>query len=45
LNNEAVDKLNTVKFEIEKILEKETPPSVEEIPFCKNCGYREYCYS
>jgi CRISPR-associated exonuclease Cas4 len=45
LNNEAVDKLNTVKFEIEKILEKETPPLVEEIPFCKNCGYREYCYS
>lgn len=30
---------------IEKTILKETPPKIEKIPFCKNCAYREFCWS
>ncbi|QSQ08331.1 hypothetical protein H0A61_00653 [Koleobacter methoxysyntrophicus] len=34
----------TIK-DILRIMYMEVPPKVEKIPFCKNCGYREMCYS
>lgn len=30
---------------IQKIILIETPPKKEKIPFCKNCAYREFCWS
>lgn len=31
--------------EIENICQLEVPPKVCECKYCKNCGYREYCYA
>lgn len=30
---------------IEKIMLEEIPPKKERIPFCKNCAFREFCWS
>lgn len=31
--------------EIMSIINKEIPPPLVKIKYCKSCGYREYCYS
>lgn len=45
LNYADLEELNRAEIEIEKIIQSELPPPVVEINFCKNCGYREYCYA
>ncbi|WP_461205014.1 CRISPR-associated protein Cas4 [Clostridium sp. DL1XJH146] len=38
-------KLENIICDIEKICNENIPPKVEKIGYCKNCAYREYCYS
>lgn len=45
LDEENEKILDEMIKEIEKIFEMETPPEVKENHYCKNCGYREYCYA
>lgn len=45
LTKELEDELKDIIKEIEEIQEKNIPPELKKINFCKNCGYREYCYS
>lgn len=45
LTKELEDELKDIIKEIEEIQEKDIPPELKKINFCKNCGYREYCYS
>ena len=45
LTKELEDELKDIIKEIEDIQEKNIPPELKKINFCKNCGYREYCYS
>ena len=45
LTKELEEELKKIIKEIEKIQEEEEPPELKKINFCKNCGYKEYCYS
>lgn len=45
LNKESEEKLNEMIEDIQKICLKDLPPQVKKIGYCKNCGYREYCYA
>ena len=45
LDKEKLNELKNAESEIQKIIESETPPPVEKNNFCKNCGYREYCFA
>lgn len=45
LNEENEEKLHEMINDIEKIRLKESPPGVKKIGYCKNCGYKEYCYA
>jgi len=45
LTKELEEELKDIIKEIEEIQEKDIPPELKKINFCKNCGYREYCYS
>ncbi|MDK2821812.1 MAG: CRISPR-associated exonuclease Cas4 [Clostridia bacterium] len=45
LTPEAQKQLQDVVKNILRIIYLDVPPKVEKIPFCKNCGYREMCYS
>lgn len=45
LTPELEQKLQKVFAEIKEILRLEKPPPVEKIPYCKQCGYKEFCYS
>lgn len=38
-------RLNKMIEEIDKVCEESVPPALMKIPFCKNCGYKEYCYA
>lgn len=46
----VLDKVNKELIEhicadISKIEKQDIPPKVKNIPFCKHCAYKEYCYS
>lgn len=45
LDEEKEAKLNMMIDEIEAIIDKPSPPVVEKINMCRNCAYKEYCYS
>lgn len=45
LDKENEARLNEMVKDIEEICLKNTPPKVKKIGYCKNCGYREYCYA
>jgi CRISPR-associated exonuclease Cas4 len=45
LTEESRERLQKMCLDIEKICALEHPPSAEKIRFCRNCAYREYCYS
>jgi len=45
LNKELEREIETAIKEINTILEKEKPPSVVKIPYCKNCAYKEMCWA
>jgi len=38
---EVVNAIN----EIRDIINMDKAPSFEKIPYCKNCGYKEFCLS
>ena len=45
LTDELERELEIIRERITEIAESETAPRSKKIPFCKNCGYREYCYA
>lgn len=45
LTEEIKQKLEKMEKEIEEIVKNEIPPKTKKIPFCKNCGYRDMCWS
>ncbi|HEX3036514.1 MAG TPA: CRISPR-associated protein Cas4 [Thermodesulfobacteriota bacterium] len=45
LTDETVKELEDAIEEIKKIATQELPPKAVKIPYCTNCGYREFCWS
>ena len=45
LTDETVKELEGAIEEIKKIAMQELPPKAVKIPYCTNCGYREFCWS
>lgn len=45
LDEISLNKLEIMSNEIENISQLESPPEVNNNPFCKNCGYKEYCFA
>jgi CRISPR-associated exonuclease Cas4 len=45
LTQEIEKELEDVILEIKKILERDIPPEPVKIPYCKNCAYKELCWS
>lgn len=45
LTSEAEEELKEMEEEIEQIGLLEFPPQFQEIHYCKNCGYRDYCFA
>ncbi|GAB6168086.1 CRISPR-associated protein Cas4 [Clostridium carnis] len=44
LNEGYENKIKETLIEIRTLLEKEYPPKVEKLPYCKKCAYYEFCY-
>ena len=45
LSDEAELELGKILKDIEDIVNQPNPPKVVKNNFCKNCGYKEYCFS
>ncbi len=45
LTPELEKELEEMTDEIQKIILQELPPPPKKIGFCKNCGYKEFCWS
>jgi len=45
LTTEDEKKLEMIVKEIENLSNELTPPPFKRIPFCKNCAYKEFCFS
>lgn len=45
LTLELERELEGAAMEIEKIAQQDRPPLLRKIPFCKNCAYKEFCWS
>lgn len=45
LDDQSRGELKNTISEIQKIIAQEQAPPVEKNKFCRNCGYREYCYA
>ena len=45
LTAELEDELNLVIQDTEQIITRETAPPFEKIGYCKNCGYKEFCFA
>lgn len=45
LDQKAEEALAAMCIEIESICSQKYAPKAKKIGFCKNCGYKEYCYA
>lgn len=45
LKQNHIIELEEITKEIEKLINSDIPPKVEECVYCKSCAYREYCYA
>lgn len=45
LTQEIIKKIEETEKEIIKIINQKLPPIKQRIPFCKNCGYKDLCWS
>lgn len=45
LDDEKINKLKKAIDEIKEIMTQEEPPEAKKINFCKNCAYKEFCFS
>lgn len=45
LNEEVEEELKSLMDEIEDIMMKNEPQKKEQIRFCTNCAYKEFCWS
>lgn len=45
LDEEAVRKIEKLKSEIIQLIQQDIPPPPKKIKWCRNCSYRELCWS
>lgn len=45
ITEKTINELFNIIKDIERIVNDDEPIKVEKNIFCKNCGYREYCYA
>lgn len=45
LTEEIEEELKRAEMEINRIISMESPPPPVKTKFCKNCGYKEFCWS
>lgn len=45
LTNETIKELEEAIEDIKRIAMQDIPPKAVKIPYCTNCGYREFCWS
>ncbi|MGC8977430.1 MAG: CRISPR-associated protein Cas4 [Candidatus Ratteibacteria bacterium] len=45
LTDEIINELQKAEMEIKKIIKLEKPPLLKKNKFCKNCSYKEFCFS
>lgn len=45
LTEDLENEIDQIQIEIIRIGEAEKPPLPKKIPFCRNCGYKEYCFA
>lgn len=45
LTEDLENEIDQIQIEIIRIAEAEKPPLPKKIPFCRNCGYKEYCFA
>lgn len=45
LTEDMREELRQIEHAVEEICALLVPPVPEKISFCRNCGYKEYCYS
>lgn len=45
LTDDALQEVQEVETTILALANAPTPPPPKKIPFCRQCGYREYCWS
>lgn len=45
LDKGKIDKIKKAVKEIKEIIKVEKPPEIKKISFCKNCAYKEFCFS
>ena len=43
-NETNMQEIEALMLEVSQFLESSKPPAFAEMKFCKNCGYRDYCY-
>lgn len=44
LNLEDIEKIKDIEKDINNLLERDTPPKIDEKRYCKKCAYYEYCF-
>ena len=45
LNDKLIQILHATENKIAIIIQQDKPPEVKKINFCKNCAYKEFCFS
>lgn len=45
LTEDLENEIDQIQIEIIRIAEAEKPSLPKKIPFCRNCGYKEYCFA
>jgi CRISPR-associated exonuclease Cas4 len=45
LNDQLIEELKAVEKDIFRIIYSPRPQGPAKIPYCKNCGYKEFCWS
>ena len=45
LDSASITEIEDAIYEIRNIIRRPTPPKPEKIRFCRNCAYRELCWS
>ncbi|MCX7759392.1 MAG: CRISPR-associated protein Cas4 [bacterium] len=44
LTEEDISKIGGILFDIQNIVDEDTPPPIIHKPYCKKCSYYEFCY-
>lgn len=45
LTEENMNKVQKAIAEVYQIIDRETPPALKKLPYCKSCAYYPFCFS